>query len=293
VPSGGTNIAGDYVYQWSSSPDNTAWADITASSNGRFYQSAALSSTSWYRRRVTSGECFSESIPVKVTVLPLIRDNTITGNQTVCKDNIPDPLTQDTGTPISGGAGSGSYSYFWEESRNGATWAPAAGTNNTSNGSYQPVVMNRNMQFRRNVTSGANGCCKSISNSLELTLDSLPPGSTINAGPDTTIYSFDHIVSMTADPALTGGTGKWTLLEGLGSFENDTENDTRVNGLSKGMNKFLWTVTKGACKLEDMVVVNIYDILIPEGFSPNNDPGGYNNTFVVKGLDLQIRMLNL
>jgi gliding motility-associated-like protein len=146
--------------------------------------------------------------------------------------------------------------------------------------------MKRNMQFRRNVTSGANGCCKSISNILELTLDSLPPGSTINAGPDTTIYSFDHIVSMTADPALTGGTGKWTLLEGLGSFENDTENDTRVNGLSKGMNKFLWTVTKGACKLEDMVVVNIYDILIPEGFSPNNDPGGYNNTFVVKGLDL-------
>ncbi len=98
---------------------------------------------------------------------------------------------------------------------------------------------------------------------------------------------------MKADPAFTGGTGKWTLLEGSGSFENDTENDTRVNGLEKGMNKFLWTVTKGACKLEDMVVVNISDIVIPEGFSPNNDPGGYNNTFVIKGLDLPNQVAEL
>ncbi len=160
VPSGGTNIAGDYVYQWSSSPDNTAWSDITGSSDGRFYQPAALSSTAWYRRRATSGQCFSESIPVKVTVLPLIRDNTISVDQTVCKDNIPAPLTQAAGAAISGGAGSGSYSYFWEESINGTTWAPAAGTNNNSNGSYQPIVMKRTMQYRRNVTSGANGCCQ-------------------------------------------------------------------------------------------------------------------------------------
>ncbi len=115
IPSGGTGIAGSYIYQWSSSPDNSAWTDITAA-NSRFYQPAALSATSWYRRRVSSGECFSESAPVKVNVLPLIRDNTISGNQTVCKDDTPSPLTQATGVTITGGAGSGSYSYFWEES---------------------------------------------------------------------------------------------------------------------------------------------------------------------------------
>ncbi|MFZ0282397.1 MAG: gliding motility-associated C-terminal domain-containing protein [Bacteroidales bacterium] len=285
IPSGGTGIAGSYIYQWSSSPDNAAWSDITAA-NSRFYQPAALSATSWYRRRVSSGECFSESAPVKVNVLPLIKDNTISGNLAVCKDDIPSPLTQATGVTISGGAGSGSFSYFWEESRNGTTWAPAAGTNNSSNGTYQPPVMKRTIHYRRNATSGAGGCCTSTSNTLELTLDSLPPGSTINAGPDTTIYSFDKIVTLVADPALAGGTGKWTLIEGSGSFENDTENDTRVNGLSKGLNKFLWTVTRGACKLEDIVEIMIYDIVIPEGFSPNNDPDGYNNTFVVRGLDL-------
>ncbi len=91
---------------------------------------------------------------------------------------------------------------------------------------------------------------------------------------------------MVADPAIPGGTGKWTVIEGSGSFENDSDNDTRVSGLSKGLNRYLWTVTRGACKMKDQVDVTIYDLVIPEGFSPNDDPSGYNNTFIVKGLDL-------
>jgi gliding motility-associated-like protein len=38
--------------------------------------------------------------------------------------------------------------------------------------------------------------------------------------------------------------------------------------------------------MEDEVKVSIYDLFIPEGFSPNNDPDGYNNTFRIMGLDL-------
>jgi len=146
--------------------------------------------------------------------------------------------------------------------------------------------MKRNMKYRRNVTSGSNGCCTDISDVVELALDSLPPGSAINAGPDTAVYSFDHIVRMAADPAFEGGSGKWTLIGGSGSFDNETSNITKVAGLSSGLNRYLWTVTRGACKLEDMVDVVVYDLVIPEGFSPNADPGGYNNTFVIKGLDL-------
>jgi gliding motility-associated-like protein len=117
-------------------------------------------------------------------------------------------------------------------------------------------------------------------------LDSLPPGSTIYAGPDTVIFSFDYIVQLLADPPINGGTGKWTIVDGAGSFENNTKNDTKVTGLSKGLNTYLWTVTRGACKMEDEVEVTILDLVIPEGFSPNNDPDGYNNTFRINGLDL-------
>jgi len=282
--SGGTNIPGDYSYQWSFSTDNAVWTDIGQAGTSKDYQPQILSSTTWFRRRAVLGQCFSVSLPVKVTVLPSITNNTIAAGQSVCKSDTPSPLTQAGGHILSGG--SGAYSYMWEQSSDGASWVPAAGTNNLTDGTYQPSVMTRTMKYRRNVTSGPNNCCRSVSNVLELVLDSLPAGSSINAGPDTVVYSFDHIVGMTADPPFTGGSGRWTVLEGSGSFNDETDNDTKVTGLAKGINTFLWTVTKGACKLEDEVDVMIYDMVIPEGFSPNDDPQGYNNTFIIKGLDL-------
>ena len=283
---GGTNLPGDYAYQWSSSPDNSTWADLTASATGLFYQPPLLTSTTYYRRRAISGQCFSESGAVKITVLPLITNNSISGNQTVCKSNTPELLVQNSGSPLTGGAGSGTYAFFWEQSTDGTVWNPAAGTNNLSSGSYQPPVMTKTMKYRRTVKSGPYDCCVSTSNILELVLDSLPPGSAIDAGPDTTIFSFDYSVQMVADPVIAGGTGKWTVIDGRGIFENDSDNDTKVSGLLKGLNRYLWTITWGACKLEDQVDVTVYDLVVPEGFSPNDDPSGYNNTFIVKGLDL-------
>ena len=293
--SGGTGIPGDYVYQWSSSTDNNVWNDIAQGGTSVNYQPLALSATTWFRRRATSGQCFSVSQTIRVVVLPLITNNTIASGQTVCKSDTPAPLAQAGGPVISGG--SGTYSYLWEQSKDGISWAPATGTNNLADGTYQPPVMTKTMKYRRNVTSGANSCCRSTSNVLELVLDSLPVGAYINAGPDTAVYSFDHIVGMAADPAFEGGSGLWSVVEGSGDFDDETDNETKVSGLEKGVNTFLWTVTKGACKLEDEVDVIIYDMVIPEGFSPNDDPNGYNNKFVVKGLDLpnqeaELRIIN-
>ena len=293
VATGGTNIPGDYAYQWSSSPDNSSWTDIATAATSTGYQPPLLSATTYFRRRVVSGQCSSESSAIRVNILPLITNNTISANQTVCKSNIPELLTQASGVSLSGGGGSGTYSYLWEQSPDGNIWNPAIGTNNQSNGNYQPPVMTRTMKYRRTVNSGAGDCCTSASNVLELKLDSLPPGSAINAGPDTSIYSFDHIVQMVADPPVTGGTGKWTVLDGTGSFENDSDNDTKVTGLSNGLNTYLWTVLRGACKLEDQVSVSVYDLMVPEGFSPNNDPDGYNNTFIINGLDLPNQIAEL
>ena len=286
LPSGGSGFPGDYAYQWSSSPDNLTWTDIPTSGTGSDYQPPLLTATTYYRRRVISGQCSSESNHIKIEVLPLIQNNTISVNQVVCKNTSPAPLTQAAGSTLSGGGGAGSYSYLWEESADGVAWYSAAGPNNASNGNYQPPPLTIPMKYRRTVKSGAGDCCTSTSNVLDITIDSIPAGSIFNAGPDTSIYSFDYIIQMAAEPVLANGTGKWSVVEGSGSFLNDGDNQTRVSGLSKGLNRFLWTVTKGACKLEDFVDVFVYDMLIPEGFSPNNDPGNYNNTFIINGLDL-------
>ncbi len=282
-PAGGTGFTGDYAFQWSSSSDNISWTDISAST-GIEFQPSPLTSTTWFRRRTVSGECTSESVSVKITVLPLITNNTIAGGQTVCESDTPQPLAQAAGQILAGG--SGTYSYLWEQSTDGITWSPAEGTSNRPDGTYQPPVMTRTMKYRRRINSGTNDCCTSTSNVIELILDTLPAGSSINAGRDTIIYSFDRIVQLVADPPITGGTGKWTLVSGTGSFENEADYETKVSGLSMGLNTYLWTVTRGACKMEDEVNVSVYDLVIPEGFSPNDDPGGYNNTFRIKGLDL-------
>ncbi|MGB8491286.1 MAG: hypothetical protein WCE64_09520, partial [Bacteroidales bacterium] len=283
--SGGTDVPGSYTYQWAQSSDNSTWSDISPEGTSTGYQPGSLTATTYFRRRATSGQCYSESFPVKVTVLPPITNNTISGSQTVCKSNTPAPLTQASGQTLSGG--SGTYSYFWEQSADGgATWDPAAGINNASNGSYQPLAITSTLKYRRRVSSGDYGCCINVSNIQEVVLDSLPEGASIDAGRDTVLYSFDRIFHLVADPVIQGGSGKWTVVEGSGSFVDDTENQTSVTWVSPGLNRYLWTITRGACKLEDMIDVTVYDLVVPEGFSPNNDPAGYNNTFVIKGLDL-------
>ncbi|HQB86376.1 MAG TPA: gliding motility-associated C-terminal domain-containing protein [Bacteroidales bacterium] len=288
--SGGTGLPGDYAYLWFSSTDYSNWTEV-AGATGREYQPDALTTGTWFRRRAVSGECVSESEPVRISVLPLISNNIIAGDQVVCKSDIPAVLGQASGQSISGG--SGKYIYQWQQSSDGSSWIPATGVNNSSNGSYQPPAMSNNIMYRRFVASGANNCCSSISNVLELVKDSLPQGYTINAGKDTIIHSFDRIIRLQASAPTHGGTGKWTLLNGSGSFDNDNTPNPLVSGLSEGLNTFLWTVTRGACKLEDEIQVTVLNLFIPEGFSPNNDPGGYNNTFRIKGLDTDKQLAEL
>lgn len=283
IPSGGTNLPGDYSYQWSSSTDNSNWSDIGTFGTGRLYQPGSLGSTTWFRRKVTSGLCSSSSGQIRIVVLPQIGNNYVTGAPIVCKGDSPGQLVQDTKL-LNGG--SGTYTFFWEDSHDGIDWNPAPGINNSSDGNYLPPDMTSTIMYRRKVKSGPNDCCSSISNAFEITLDSLPDGTTVFAGRDTSLFTFDYIIKMAADQAFDGGTGNWSLVEGTGSIQNESDPGTKISGLSKGLNRFLWRVTKGACKLEDLVDVNVYDLIIPEGFSPNNDPDGYNNTFEVKGLDL-------
>lgn len=100
---------------------------------------------------------------------------------------------------------------------------------------------------------------------------------------------------MIASPLKTsdGQKGAWTTVNGSGSFDNPASNQAVVSNLSKGTNTFLWTVENGKCSVGDQVKLSVYEIEIPEGFSPNNDPGGYNNKFIIKGLDMVDQIVDL
>jgi hypothetical protein len=112
----------------------------------------------------------------------------------------------------------------------------------------------------------------------------------INAGRDTTLYSFDNTFHPVNNTPESWENGAWELISGSGIFGNDA-----ISDLSEGLNSYRWTITNGkmqngvleeGCSMADVLNVEVRNIEIPEGFSPNNDPFGYNNTFIIKGLDL-------
>ena len=226
-------------------------------------------------REVTSGACISPSNLVTVTVFPEITNNTITGDPSVCSGQV---LPEISGSVPAGG--SGNYNFLWEQSTNGGVnWTQAILTNNTQN--YQAPALDIPTQYRRYVTSGANACCKSTSNILDIAIDPLPGEP--DPGPDTSIFSIKKLYQMKAKAPLANETGVWSQISGDGDIDKEDLYNTTVYNLSRGKSVFSWTVTKGSCKLDTTVSVTLLEDFIPEGFSPNGDT--WNNEFIIEGLD--------
>jgi hypothetical protein len=286
-PSGGTDLPGDYAFQWESSADNLAFTPITAGGTGNSFQPPALTATTYYRRKVISGACVVNSSSITTTVLPLISNNILAGNTKVCYSLIPDIIS---GGTLSGG--SGVFNYFWQQSTdNGSHWNAAAGTNNNS--TYQPPALFSPFKYRRTVTSGLNNCCTDTSSAFGIDIDPLPV-SPVYAGPDTTIFSVEKIYHMKAISPLSGETGTWDMIGNSGSsvsFDDKGGNETMVRNLSIGENSFLWTISNGPCNLKDSVGINLLKDFIPQGFSPNGDE--WNNTFVIEGLNSDDQWIDL
>ena len=282
---GGTGIPGDYAYLWKYSTDNSVFTAVPSGGTGINYTPPAQTITTYYRRDVISGACTVSSNSVTVTVLPLIANNIISGNTRICYSLIPDPIT---GATLSGG--SGTYKYFWEQSTDGgAQWNPASGTNNSS--SYQAPALFNAIKYRRTVMSGLNDCCSSISNVFDIGIDPLPV-SPVNAGPDTSIYSRQKIYHMKALQPVTGESGSWkNLYNGTSTVDDTTSYNSVVRNLPSGTNSFLWTVSRGLCKLKDSVSIELLKDFIPQGFSPNSD--GINDNFIIEGLNTDDNYVDL
>ncbi|RNI31923.1 hypothetical protein EFA69_05275 [Rufibacter immobilis] len=168
-PTGGD---GNYNFVWEMSTSGSSSSFVTAPYNpaatngnptGQSYAPAAVNQTTWFRRKVSSGNTTHISNLVKVTVFSAITNNTISTDQTVCVGSAPARLT---GTAPAGG--NRSYGYVWESSTSGpdSGFGTAFGTNSEQH--YTPGNLQRTTWFRRRVISG--GCTSAESNVVKITV---------------------------------------------------------------------------------------------------------------------------
>lgn len=79
---GATGGDGTYTYQWQTSPNNSSWSDISGATNATLNSTTALTSTTYYRRKTTSGSSCGTKITntVKVSIAPLPTSSFILAN---------------------------------------------------------------------------------------------------------------------------------------------------------------------------------------------------------------------
>ncbi len=153
---GGTGV---FEYQWEQASGGSDWYEGEGDNTGIDYAPGALTDTTQYRRIVTSGMCADTSDVLPVYVHPLINNNIIEADQTVCEGIAPDELQ--SATPAEGGTGT--YNYLWEQSTDLSDWTDADDPADTE--SLSPGVLPETTFFRRIINSGM---CTDTSQHIEI-----------------------------------------------------------------------------------------------------------------------------
>ena len=199
--SGGNGL---YNYQWWIRTDNDpAWkkagsvADDGIDSTAGFI-SGPLTDTTYFSRQVISHVCHHISDSLAVVVLPVIDNNIIDGNDTVCQYSDAGTITGLVPT----GGDIGNYTYRWQAKSDISAWNPVGtGTVNYSPGSMDTVTT----YYRRWVVSGKEERCSDMSNEIIIQVD--PEILQNNIAPDTAICAETSTNLIYPDALITGGDG--------------------------------------------------------------------------------------
>lgn len=163
---------GPYQYQWEIKTDNN-FIIAPGQKDSMHYVLPPLYENTYFRRKVISGICTSYSDTVLIRVLPLITNNIITGDTTVCMHTAPNLLQGNT--PIGGDPFD--YRYQWQSTTQ-TSWINAKGDNTQKN--YQPGALDTLTLFRRIVFSGPYNTCTDTSNTITIAIHQLPTASLVS-----------------------------------------------------------------------------------------------------------------
>jgi hypothetical protein len=207
TPTGGNGTT--YKYKWlkSLTGETTGFTNAGGNDSLQNFISNALTQTTWFKRKVISGVCNSDtSTELLVTVMPTIATNTITDTaQNICSGSIPSPITA---TIATGGNGT-TYNYKWLKSITSATTGYDNAGGNDSSQNFTSNALTQNTWFKRKVSSGI--CNADTTAALLVTVNPNPTTSNIaglvNAAKlDTTSYSVNGLSGSVFNWLVSGAT---------------------------------------------------------------------------------------
>ena len=215
--SGGT---GSYSYQWQQSADNSAWSNISGQT-AAYYTVPALTTSTYFRRMVTSGSytAYSNTVLITVTTATLSGGTISIGTTSVSSGSSPGSFT----SSAAASGGTGSYSYQWQQSADNSTWTTISGQTAAT---YTVPALTATTYYRRMVTSGSY---TAYSNTVVITVTS-SSGSVTSVNSMTGAVTLGLSASGTGTQrtiAITGGTGVT-----IDVADNDNSSTNEIQSLS-------------------------------------------------------------
>lgn len=140
------------------SPNGGTWTGTPLiNSSGLFNPSVAGTYTVTYN--LGAGTCLN-SVSKQIIVRPNIANNTLTSNQQICINTVPDLINGSVPT-----GGNNTYTYQWQQSSDGVNFTNIIGETNQN---YQPGIVSNTIYFRRIANSFT--CSSNTSNVITITL---------------------------------------------------------------------------------------------------------------------------
>lgn len=241
-PRGGT---GEYSYKWEQSTNKITWSSAQGNGDLLQFQPSFLNQTTYFRRIVTSGDVCDTSRPIEIFVYPEIKNNIISGTDTICFNELAMPVTGLNST-----GGNGYYTYIWQKSNDNVNFINAT-LPNVQNISYEPGRLQQTTYIRRLVTS--TKYCSSLSNVITITV--LPKiSNNVISSIDTVICSGLSAYIKASKPVNGDGTFSYLWQKKVTSVWENIPNSNVQNLFTESLNndvyfrRIVFSGSDKACK---------------------------------------------
>ncbi|WP_161890903.1 Ig-like domain-containing protein [Pontibacter russatus] len=258
-----------FTYIWEMSEDNgVTFQEAPGTRTNSSYTAPALTQATLFRRKVSSGECYSYSDVLRVMVAAPISNNQVRESQTICEGDAPAAII---GSDPDGGyipsASNAGYTYIWEYATTGPNGTYRAVTQNGQGRDLSPGALSTTTWFRRVARTAS---CSHISNVVEITVNPQIANNTVMA--PQTIYA-GQVPAPLIGSTPTGGDERYTYMweyseDGITFRSAPIPNDGK-NYSPKALTENTWfrrIVYSGGCEM----VSNTIKITITPAIGNNN-----------------------